>query len=325
MQGCAISPRRRPFGALLAGCALYSLCIVTSAARPFVVYERLDRGTEVYSLDVQRKRSENLTNHRAHDWEPDWSPDGRRIVFLSDRVWNPELFVMDRDGRGVRRVTDHENQEHEPSWSPDGSEIAVALQSAADQTSAIAAIDVDTGEVRPITTGPWDRWPHWSPGGTKLVYTRVVGREARLVVVDRDGAREQMLVRRAYSGRWSPDGQQIAYVAMDGGLGIYDIHTGVTRHIDPRLPDVIDEVLGRDIENRPYDPTWTADGQSLVFRDVERDLYRVDIADGDVHQLPAVDVEYPKWYDSAFVRGVAPAGKRPFSWGWLKGLGTAPP
>ena len=325
MRGCENSPKRRPFRAVFAGLALCALCIATAAARPFVVYERSDRGTEVYSLDIQRKRSENLTNHRAHDWEPDWSPDGRRIVFLSDRVWNPELFVMERDGRGVRRVTDHENREHEPSWSPDGSEIAVALRSAADQTSTIAAIDVDTGKVRPITAGPEDRWPHWSPGGSKILFTRYVEDELRLFVVDRAGGREQMLVRRAYGGRWSPNGREIAYSVRGNGLGIYDIRTGAALHIDPPLPEVIDEVLGRDIENRPLDPAWTADGRSLVFRDVEQDLYRVDIDDGDIHQLPATGVEYPKWHDSAFVRGVEPAGKSPFSWGWIKALGRRRP
>jgi hypothetical protein len=84
-------------------------------------------------------------------------------------------------------------------------------------------------------------------------------------------------------------------------------------------------VLGRDIENRPLNPTWAADGQSLVFRDVEEDLYRVDIEDGDVHQLPATRVRGPKWHDTAFARGVELGGKRPFSWGWLKALGTAGP
>jgi hypothetical protein len=55
---------------------------------------------------------------------PDWSPDGKRIVFVSSRDGNLELYVMNRDGSGQTRITNTAASESGPTWSPDGTKIA---------------------------------------------------------------------------------------------------------------------------------------------------------------------------------------------------------
>ena len=54
---------------------------------------------------------------------PDWSPDGRRIVFVAEVDDQEELFVINADGTGRRRITEHPAREGHPHWSPDGGRI----------------------------------------------------------------------------------------------------------------------------------------------------------------------------------------------------------
>lgn len=65
----------------------------------------------------------NLTNSVDNSFRPDWSPDGQRIVFMSERDGNRELYVMNADGSNPVRLTDNVGDDNQPRWSPDGSTI----------------------------------------------------------------------------------------------------------------------------------------------------------------------------------------------------------
>ncbi len=58
------------------------------------------------------------------DGMPDFSPDGRRIVFTSNRDRNGEVYVMDANGSGQRRLTRRPGDDFLPRFSPDGAQIA---------------------------------------------------------------------------------------------------------------------------------------------------------------------------------------------------------
>ncbi|SVD32360.1 uncharacterized protein METZ01_LOCUS385214, partial [marine metagenome] len=59
-----------------------------------------------------------LTNNTAEDWSPNWSPDGRSLVFASNRHGNFDIFVMRADGSEVSQVTDSPQVDWYPNWSP---------------------------------------------------------------------------------------------------------------------------------------------------------------------------------------------------------------
>lgn len=108
-------------------------------------------------------RVTNLTCNLANDRDVvAWSPDGRKIAFVSYRDGNMEIYVMNADGSGVTRLTNHPGSDAHPAWSPDGRKIA--FQSDRDGNSEIYVMNADGSGVTRLTYSPaYDGEPAWSP------------------------------------------------------------------------------------------------------------------------------------------------------------------
>jgi Tol biopolymer transport system component len=65
-----------------------------------------------------------LIDAPAADQYAKWSPDGKKIVLVSERDGNPEVYVVNPDGTGLFRLTDNKFEDSSPVWSPDGTQIA---------------------------------------------------------------------------------------------------------------------------------------------------------------------------------------------------------
>jgi dipeptidyl aminopeptidase/acylaminoacyl peptidase len=91
-----------------------------------------DKPPNLWVVDVETGAARRLTSGRARDGQPAWSPDGRRICFVSDRhadadlTWRNDLYLIDADGGPVTRVSGGRGDRvfFGPSWSPDGAWIA---------------------------------------------------------------------------------------------------------------------------------------------------------------------------------------------------------
>jgi dipeptidyl aminopeptidase/acylaminoacyl peptidase len=91
-----------------------------------------DKRTHLWVVDVASGRATSLTS--GDDWndtDPQWSPDGRRIAFVSDRSGhafdeshNTDVWVIDATGGPLTKISDHETGDNSPRWSPDGRTIA---------------------------------------------------------------------------------------------------------------------------------------------------------------------------------------------------------
>lgn len=105
---------------------------------------------------------------------PDWSPDGRRLVFIR----RGDLFLADADGRNQRQLT--RNPDHadaEPQWAPSGSRIAAISTDDRDPkiydtSDRLILVDADSGDVRPLS-GPLGAWaPTWRAGASPVAGQR---------------------------------------------------------------------------------------------------------------------------------------------------------
>ena len=76
--------------------------------------------------DLATGQVRQLTSEEAEDGRPAWSPDGKTILFTSNRNGNRDLYLIDVETGHLRRLTTHSAEDRYPSWSPDGSQIAFA-------------------------------------------------------------------------------------------------------------------------------------------------------------------------------------------------------
>jgi len=118
-------------------------------------------GAELYTMDERRHflNATRISNDRADDRAPDYSPDGRQIAFSSqwrEGILKPQIWVMNCDGTGVRQLT--QNGGLHPSWSPDGSKIVYARHDWTINTpenGVLWVIDMTTGTESQLTF----KWP----------------------------------------------------------------------------------------------------------------------------------------------------------------------
>ena len=162
---------------------------------------------DIYVIDVDGTGLTKLTNDPAgsaiDDTRPDWSPDGRRIAFQSNRSGNNDIYLMNPDGQAVLRLTAHPATDAAPEWSPDGKRIA--FQSARDGNDDIWVMDADGANLVQLTDNAVrDAKPSWSPDGKRIAFHRDVAYlgevHAELFTMNVDGTDVQMLSVPSFAG-----------------------------------------------------------------------------------------------------------------------------
>jgi Tol biopolymer transport system component len=163
-----------------------------------------------------------ITDDQALDYDPHWSPDGERIVFVSFQFQSDEnnLFIVNEDGTGLRRlITRQKSGFNSPKWSPDGNFIAfIEGFSGGD----LHLISTDGTDVKRLTTLGEIIYYDWAPNGDEIVFDRSY--------LDDDGIfRNEIYKVEVPSGQltqfteypldasrpvWSPTGQYIACVSF---------------------------------------------------------------------------------------------------------------
>ena len=159
---------------------------------------------ELFTARFDGRHLRRLTRNGSYDGEPDWSPDGKRLVYATD----DGLRIMNADGSHVRPLTLGAYHQ-QPRWSPDGRRVVF------DSALDVFVVDVKTRRVRKLAANPGpDRDAAWSPDGRFIVYlSEHVCRicfsaedPLELWVMRADGTRAHRLVRgRGYTEPdWAP-------------------------------------------------------------------------------------------------------------------------
>ena len=276
--------------------------------------------TPVPDPDVESGRIVRLTHTDYTKSDPDWSPDGSKIVFqcFDDGgstiqsslgpgthgnhgevrnwpihfVWYPgEICVMNADGSSVKKLSDDQGDDSDPAWSPDGSTIA--FSSYREGRRDILIMNADGSDVRRITDDQFpDYGPTWSPDGSRIAFSSNRDGSSDIYTIDADGSNLTKVThspigpneheRDCFFPAWSPDEQRIAFVAnFNASSGIFVIN-----------PDGSDEVVLHGSGQKDRAPAWSPDSKTIVFASGQRsdsfdadELYIVNVDGSGLERL----------------------------------------
>ncbi|MFI2412130.1 amidohydrolase family protein [Streptomyces sp. NPDC018947] len=163
-------------------------------------------------------QARRLTSDLFDIAQPDWSPDGGRLVFQSYRDGVFNLWTVRPDGSGLRQLTEGPFDHREPRWSPDGRTIVFSGDASGGY--AIHTYDVGSGRIAVLADGPGEEYePAWSPDGDRVAF---VVDNTRIEVVDRTTGRRSTHVtvpagQVIHQPEWTQDGTGLVHhLTYDG-------------------------------------------------------------------------------------------------------------
>lgn len=230
--------------------------------------------SEIYAVRPDGSGQQQLTHNTVLDGDPDWSPDGRQIVFVSAVDSEPgaparrrDVYLMIADGSGAHRLfqaAGGAGAAH-PRWSPDGSQISFDSFDPAVGGFQPYVMNSDGSNVKLVRAMPGENFGlEWSPDGTRFLF--LSNRGPRFVwtlhIMPADGSSDQQLSDDAAcqsnvgrAAQWSPDGSHIAFsCATNLGSWISTMRADGTNLVIVTIPATQD-----------FSPVWSPTGTQIAF------------------------------------------------------------
>jgi TolB protein len=229
------------------------------ASRLAFIGERTGK-PEVYVGDLFLGEVRQITNDRALALNPEWSPDGGRLLYTSFfRTGFPDIFSLDLNNLQRSTYVSLKGTNSGARFSPDGRNVAMVLSGEGNPE-----IYVGNAQGRQITrktrTQAVEASPCFSPDNSQIVFTSDSMGAPQLFVMPAAGGTARRLVtqlsRYCAEPDWSKaDPRKLAFTLRTGSgyqIGVYDFSTATAKIVSKAPSDAVE-------------PTWLADGRHLVF------------------------------------------------------------
>lgn len=185
-----------------------------------ILYTLAESGNaDVWSLDPTSGRRQRLTVDQGDDFHPAVSPDGRTVVFGSNRSGTSGLWSMSRDGSNVTRLTT--GGDSRPSFSPDGEWVAFQRSGVETTPWMVWRVWLRTKKVERVGSPSTIR-PAVSPDGRFVAHYWMTSERWLVAVTPAEGGVATAIfpvgpTHRERTLRWSADGQALAFIDTLGG------------------------------------------------------------------------------------------------------------
>ncbi|HVN56357.1 MAG TPA: protein kinase [Anaerolineaceae bacterium] len=263
---------------------------------------------QLWTMDANGGKLFQVTSLPDGACQPDWSPDGIRIVFISpcpgkrDIYERSNLFIINRDGSRLLALPKSPEGDFEPAWSPDGNRIAyTSLKNNQPRIFVLNLVDNSVMEISKTVFG--DRQPSWSPSGTQLAFVRIRNSPEIWVVSDTGQNEFKFTLSGSIADNWpvwSPDNRFIFYCqgALEKGVPWL-----TAQRYEDRGKMKEFRVPGEDLPQvGPVNkPSISPDNMWIVYESwpdgINHDIYRMTISGAGPVRLttdPGLDFD-PKW------------------------------
>jgi Tol biopolymer transport system component len=244
---------------------IQSIALAPGGERGALSVKLADGRGELRILDMSSKSTRTIVATDNYDMVPNWSPDGKQIVFANKSEGNTEVFVVNDDGTNLGNLTQNPARDSAPVWSPDGTQIVFSTDR--DQRSELTVLYEmnrdGSDQKRLMTRKGFELTPAWSRDGRWIAFagdrTDGTSRALDIYVTDlTDPAAERIVATRRFhdtSPAFSPDGKRIAFASQgDGNREIYLVNfdgSGLVRLTRNSADDTM--------------PTFSPDGKKIYF------------------------------------------------------------
>jgi tricorn protease len=239
-----------------------------------------------------------ITDGAARDQDPNYSPDGRHIAYVSDASGREEIYVASSDGAGQpEKISDVDALKLGLSWSPDSKSIAYASSD-----SKLRRYDLESKKTIELATSRYGNFsaPVWSPDGRWIAFSRAdYVRTSDVYLVPSTGGEERKVTFDSYnegSPRFAPNGRKLYFLRGEGfggrggggaGSQIYAI-TLEREDRDPEEPAERPDTTEQAGENRqrPAEPSGPVNIDWAGLKRRTRQITRMPFAVSDYTIAP---------------------------------------
>ncbi len=187
---------------------------------------QFDAAMDIFEANLDGSNLHRLTSTLGYDAEATFSPDGKRIVFTSNRDGDLELYVMDADGGNPRRMTYGKGYDGGAFFSPDMKTLLYRGDRRHDgkMNLQIRMIDSNGNNDRALTDNPIFNWcPYWHPAGKAFIFTQADHRGRPNYDLLMAAANGKHFTRITFDAKFdglpvfSPNGKKLMWTSKRGG------------------------------------------------------------------------------------------------------------